>query len=160
MAMNKLIIIGNLTASPESRLVDTANGTQAVCNFNVAVNRKSGNKDITDYFRVSCWNKQAENVMKYLVKGSKVCVEGPISARAYAANDGTLKASLEISAINIEFLASPRQNSGQTQQTTQYQQQQYQQTTPQYAPQIPNEASRDGFMNVPPGIGDEGLPFG
>ena len=150
--MNKLIIIGNLTASPESRLVDTANGTQTVCNFNVAVNRKIRNNDITEYFRVSCWNKQAENVMKYLVKGSKVCVEGPISARGYIANDGTAKASLEMSAINIEFLSSPRQNNGQTQQAPQYQQPQYQQ------PMAPAPNAEDGFMNIPPGM-EEDMPF-
>jgi len=143
--MNKLMIIGNLTANPESRLVDTSNGPQTVCNFSVAVNMRTGGKDKTEYFRVSCWNRFAENVMKYLVKGSKVYVEGPASARAYTAHDGTAKASLEIAANTIEFLSSSRQNNG---------------TDPAqgYPPMPPAPNADEGFMNIPPGT-DEGIPF-
>jgi len=179
--MQKLIIIGNLTANPESRFVDTATGSQNVCNFTVATNRIIRGNKTAEYFRVSLWNKQADNAMKYLSKGSKVCVIGTVTARAYTAQDGTLRASLEVQGVEVEYLSSsgntgnadgqpPQQQYVQNQPQASYQQpqQQYQQNMYtqnqwQNAPaqtQAPtNEASQDGFMNVPPGINDEGLPF-
>jgi single-strand DNA-binding protein len=110
--MNKVIIIGNLTANPESRQVSTADGTNTVCNFNVATNRVVHGQKQTTYFRVSCWGRQAENAMKYLVKGRRVAVTGPVSARGYQAQDGTIRASLEVSAMEIEYMGG-RQESAQ-----------------------------------------------
>ena len=43
---------------------------------------------------------------KYLAKGRKVCVVGPVSARTYTANDGTTRVSLEVTADEVEFLSS------------------------------------------------------
>ncbi len=103
--MNDLTIIGNLTANPSSRVVSTANGQQIVCDFNVAVNRFVRGQKVTDYFRVSCWNKQAENAMKYLLKGSKVAVKGAVTARAYEGSDAKPHASLEVFAEKIEYLS-------------------------------------------------------
>lgn len=147
--MNKLVIIGNLTANPETRYVDTASGQQMVCNFTVAVNRVVRDRKLTDYFRVSCWNRQADNAAKYLSKGSKVAVTGPVTARAYQARDGSARASLEIPAETIEYLSSRNENSQDPAAPAhdQYAQQ------GQYS-----QADIDGFMQIPPGI-DEELPF-
>ena len=79
--MNRLTIIGNLTAEPELR--STPNG-KSVCNFTVAVNRRNkieGQPD-ADFFRVSAWNQLGENCAKYLAKGRKVCVVGAVSVRS------------------------------------------------------------------------------
>lgn len=111
--MNRLTIIGNLTHNPESRVVDTQNGAKTVCNFTVAVNRVVRGQKITEYFRVSCWEKQADNAMKYLAKGRKVAVTGPITGRAYMGSDGQPKVSLEIQRPEeIEYL-SGRTDGGQ-----------------------------------------------
>lgn len=109
--MNKATIIGNLTANPESRLVNTRNGTATVCNFTVAADNFVHGQKVTTFFRVTCWYKLAENVMKYLVKGRKVCVVGPMSASAYIAQDGSARARLEISANEIEYLSSKQKDS-------------------------------------------------
>ena len=101
--MNKLLIIGNLTADPEMRT--TPNG-KTVTNFTVAVSRK-GDKDKTDYFRCAAWGKTGEVCGQYLGKGKKVCVVGEVSARAYEGKDGEAKASLEVFVTEVEFL-SPR----------------------------------------------------
>ena len=104
--MNKLTIIGNLTRDPELRT--TSQGVN-VCTFTVAVNRrnaKEGQPD-ADFFRVSAWRMLGENCNKFLTKGRKVCVVGPVSARTYQANDGTTRVSLEVMAEDVEFL-SPR----------------------------------------------------
>lgn len=100
--MNKLTIIGNLTRDPETR---TTQDGKTVCTFSVAVNRRS-KKDEADYFRVSAWNALGENCSKYLSKGKKVCVIGPVSVHAYQGNDGKPGASLEVMAQDIEFLTS------------------------------------------------------
>ena len=110
--MNKLTIIGNLTENPQSRAVTTSDGSRTVCNFNVATNRVVRGQKRTTYFRVSCWGKQAENAMKYLLKGRKVAVIGPVEASAYTAQDGSARARLEVQAEEIEYLSS-RQDSGE-----------------------------------------------
>lgn len=101
--MNKLTIIGNLTADPEMRT--TPNG-KTVTNFTVAVSRK-GDKDKTDFFRCAAWGKTGEVCGQYLGKGKKVCVIGKVSARAYTDKQGEAKASLEVFVYEVEFL-SPR----------------------------------------------------
>lgn len=101
--MNKLIIIGNLTADPEMR---TTLSGKTVTNFTVAVSRK-GDKDKTDFFCCAAWNKTGEVCGQYLGKGKKVCVVGEVSARAYTDKQGEAKASLEVLVAEAEFL-SPR----------------------------------------------------
>ena len=101
--MQKIYIIGNLTADPEMRA--TPNG-KTVTNFTVAVSRK-GDKDKTDYFRCAAWGKTGEVCGQYLGKGKKVCVVGEVSARAYTDKQGEAKASLEVFVTEVEFL-SPR----------------------------------------------------
>lgn len=100
--MNKAIIVGNLTADPQTRT--TPNGN-SVCSFTVAVN---GRDNQATFFRVSAWNKLAELCQQYLAKGRKVLVTGPVSARAYQTNGGENRASLELVANEVEFL-SPRE---------------------------------------------------
>ncbi|MBR3795749.1 MAG: single-stranded DNA-binding protein [Clostridia bacterium] len=107
--MNKLILIGNLTRDPELRT--TPQGI-SVCDFTVAVNRKAGSQQETDYFRVTAWRQLGENCHKYLAKGRKVFVSGAVSARTYQAQDGSTRVSLEVTADDVEFL-SPR-NDGAT----------------------------------------------
>lgn len=100
--MNRLTIIGNLTRTPEARA--TADGN-TVTVFTVAVNRGDRNgHPMADYVRVSAWNKLGENCGRYLDKGKKVCVTGPVRASAYLGQDGTPRASLEMTAREVEFL--------------------------------------------------------
>lgn len=106
--MNKLTIIGNLVRDPESKT--TQNGLQ-VCSFTVAVNRrrKDGEAPEADFFRVIAWRQLADICGKYLTKGRKVCVIGTVSARAYTGKDGNAKASLEVTAEDVEFLNGAEQ---------------------------------------------------
>lgn len=102
--MNRLTIIGNLTSDPELRT--TANGKQ-VCSFSVAVNRrKTGNdQPEADFFRVSAWEGLAKICNEYLAKGRKVAVVGSVSCRAYQTQKGECRASLEVTAQDVEFLS-------------------------------------------------------
>jgi single-strand DNA-binding protein len=114
--MNRLTIIGNLTNDPELR---TTPSGDSVCSFGVAVNRRGrrdaqGNQaEQTDFFRVSVWRQQGENCAKYLAKGRKVAVTGPVSVSTYQAQDGTTRATLELTADDVEFL-TPRNEQPET----------------------------------------------
>lgn len=104
--MNKLIIIGNLCGDPATRVTPSG---KSVCSFDVAVNERRGGQNSTTYFRVSAWEKQGENCQRYLSKGKKVFVAGPVSARAYQDRNGETRVTMEITANEVEFL-SPADN--------------------------------------------------
>lgn len=99
-----MTIIGNLVRDPELR---TTQGGVSVCTFTVAVNRKrrQGEDEQADYFRVSAWRELGENCHKWLIKGRKVCVIGPVSVSTYTGNDGKTYANLEVQAQDVEFLS-------------------------------------------------------
>jgi single-strand DNA-binding protein len=109
--MNKLTIIGNLARDPEQRM--TSNG-MSVCNFTVAVNRRKrvDGQPEADFFRVSAWQKLGDNCQRFLAKGRKVAVVGPVSVSTYQANDGSTRAQLEIIADDVEFLSSRGEENG------------------------------------------------
>lgn len=106
--MNKIVLIGNVTADPQMRA--TQNGV-TVCTFTIAVNRRfaaiEGQKQ-TDFFRINAWRQLGEVCGKYVTKGMKVSVIGELQARTYEAKDGSTKFSLDVSADEVEFL-SPKQ---------------------------------------------------
>ena len=116
--MNSLNIIGNLTNDPTVRA--TAQGI-TVCDFTVAVNRRQKGDQEADYFRVTAWRQLGEHCSRFLSKGRKVAVRGPVSARTYTAKDGSTRVSLEVTAEDVEFL-SPR-NEQEMREEQQYQQQ-------------------------------------
>lgn len=104
--MNKLIIIGNLTRDPELRATPSG---KSVCNFTVAVNRRrsqSTGQPEADFFRATVWGQMGENCQRYLAKGRKVSVVGPVSASTYQASDGSTRVQLEVTAEDVEFLSS------------------------------------------------------
>ena len=104
--MNKVFIVGNLTRDPELR---TTRDGIAVCSFTVAVNRRNrgaeaGQPD-ADYFRVTAWRGLGENCNRFLSKGKKVSVVGTVSVSTYTAQDGSTRASLDVTADDVEFLS-------------------------------------------------------
>ena len=103
--MNLLTIIGNLTRDPELR--STSSGV-SVCDFSVAVNprKRSENGPDAQFFKVTVWRELAQNCARFLFKGRKVCVVGPVELRTYQANDGTTKAYMEVTGQQVEFLSS------------------------------------------------------
>ncbi len=108
--MNKIHIIGNVTADPKDETTSTG---KRVARFTVAVNRGWGDSKQTDFFRCTAWEKRAETILKYLHKGNKISVVGAVTARAYTAN-GEARASLEISSVeDFEFLTAKQEQTEQ-----------------------------------------------
>jgi len=109
-----ITIVGNLGRDPETRY--TPNGRMNVA-LNVAVSHRfrdqSGQQqERTNWFRVTAWGTQAENLDRmaqqgWLVKGRSVFVSGRFEAREYTGNDGTQRTSLDITANEVQ-LVGPR----------------------------------------------------
>ena len=141
--MNKVFIVGNLTRDPELR--STRDGI-SVCSFTVAVNRRVRNAEAgqpeADFFRVTAWRQLGEICAKYLAKGRKVAVTGSVSASAYTAQDGSARASLEVTADDVEFL-TPRGEAGEAP------------VAPRAQASAPAAPQSNGFVQVD----DDELPF-
>ncbi len=111
--MNKAILVGNLTRDPENR--STTSGL-SVTTFTVAVQRRFKSQDgqqQADFISVVTWRGLADNCAKYLFKGSKVCVVGPIQTRNYDDANGVRRYVTEIVADEVEFLSSKGAQSSQ-----------------------------------------------
>lgn len=97
-SLNKVQLIGNLTRDPELRY--TPSGT-AVCSFGLATNRAwttdNGEKhEETEFHNIVAWNKLAELCSQFLVKGRKVYLEGRLSTREWAGQDGAKRQRTEV----------------------------------------------------------------
>lgn len=137
------MIIGNAVADAVLRA--TQDGTN-VCSFTVAVNRKGKNKEKdTDYFKVSAWRGLAENCAKYVKKGMKVCVVGSVSVSTYNAQNGETRASMDVTANEVEFLTRVQDDSSSTPHEDYSQ-----------APEVQRQPQ--SYADVSAEIGDE-LPF-
>ena len=115
-SFNKIIVVGYLGRDPELRY--TQDGTP-VCNFSVATTerRKDRNgemQDVTTWFRVNVWRRQAEVASQYLKKGRLVYVEGRLSQSEYQDREGQTRMSLEIHASDIQFIGSRGDEAGGT----------------------------------------------
>ena len=117
--MNKSTIIGNVTRDPMSR---TTQEGKRVCHFTVAVNRRNAadGQQGADFFDVATFSALADNCARYIRKGKKVAVVGPVSASVYKAQNGETRAQLQVMAQEVEFLTpadKATQGAPQTQKT-------------------------------------------
>lgn len=143
--INRVILVGRLTKDPEYR--QTPSGV-SVATFTLAVNRTFTNSQgerEADFINIVVFRKQAENVSKYLSKGSLAGVDGRIQSRSYENNEGRRVFVTEVVADSVQFMDSK----GSNQQSNQPQQQRGQ------APAGNNPFANDDNAN----IDDDDLPF-
>lgn len=95
--MTQIAFIGNLTSPPELRYTQSG---KAVANVTVAVNRKKGDVEETDFHRVTVWEGMAENLAQ-LDKGTRVVVVGRITQREYQTKEGEKRTAWEVTADAI-----------------------------------------------------------
>jgi single-strand DNA-binding protein len=110
MSFNKITIVGNLGRDPELRY--TPQGTP-VCSFTVATNERRKDKagemqDMTTWFRVTLWGRQAETASQYLTKGRPIYVEGRLRVEEWTDRDGKQRYTLEVHATDMQFIGSGR----------------------------------------------------
>lgn len=102
--LNRVILIGRLTADPELRY--TNSGT-AVASFTLAVDRtrtgQNGERE-TDFINIVVWQKQAELCAQYLRKGRLAAVDGRLQIRSYENREGQKVRVAEVVAESVRFL--------------------------------------------------------
>lgn len=110
--LNKVVLMGRLTADPEMRA--TKQGTP-VGSFTLAVNRrtKPDEPQVADFLDIVVWGKTAEFVKRYFSKGQQVAVAGRIQSRMWEDQNGNKRKSVEIVAEEVHFAEPKRQNNAQ-----------------------------------------------
>ena len=109
--INRVVLVGRLTRDPELRY--TTNNI-ANLRFTVAVNRQFTNQSgerQADFIGCVAWRSQAENMAKFLRKGSLIGVEGRIETGSYQAQDGQMRYTTDVIADSVQFL-EPRSAQG------------------------------------------------
>lgn len=106
MSLNRIFLIGNLGQDPEMRYTQSQ---LAVCNFSLATNeRRQGDDgqwvDQTEWHKIVCFGKTAENCSQYLKKGRQVFVEGRIQTRKYQDKEGKDRYITEVVANAVRFI--------------------------------------------------------
>ncbi len=110
MNLNKVVLIGRLTADPESRNIPSG---ESVCSFSIATNRywtdreTKQKKEKTEYHNIVAWTRLAEIASQYLKKGSLVFIEGRLQTRNWEDDSGNKRYRTEIIAENLQL--GPRQ---------------------------------------------------
>ncbi|MGB2982432.1 MAG: single-stranded DNA-binding protein [Candidatus Bipolaricaulia bacterium] len=116
-SLNRVILIGNLTADPEMRY--TPSGT-ARTRFSIAINRQykdsSGQmKEEVTFVPIVVWGSQAENCANYLSKGRSVAVDGRLRIDSFENAEGERRKVVEVVASAVQFLGGPARSQDQKQ---------------------------------------------
>lgn len=153
--INNVVLVGRLTRDPELR--KTQSGISVV-NFTLAVNRsfqdQSGETQ-ADFINCIAWRNQAENLARYMRKGSLIGVEGRIQTGSYETDEGT-RYTTDVVANRIQFLESRNQQQPQQQNFHGYEEQ----THPSDNNQNRDEKKEDDYYTVSQDIiSDDDLPF-
>ena len=107
-SVNKVILIGNLGKDPEIRRLESG---VTVASFTLAtsenyVDKNSGErKEITDWHDIVLWRGLAEVAEKYLVKGTKIYVEGKLKKRSWQDKEGVTRYSTEVVGDEMTILS-------------------------------------------------------
>lgn len=118
MSINRVTITGNLTRDPEVR--NTQSG-MAVLNLGVAVNDRRKNnqtgewEDVPNFIDCVMFGTRAENVARYLRKGSKVAIEGKLRWSQWEDKQGGKRSKIEVVVDDLEFMSRDGGEGGQRQ---------------------------------------------
>lgn len=111
--LNKVILMGRLTAEPELR--HTQSGT-AVASFRIAVERDFKDKETgekkSDFINIVAWRSTAELVSRYFTKGRMAIVDGKLQVREYTDKDGNRRYAVEVVANSVYFVDSRKDSAG------------------------------------------------
>jgi len=109
MNLNKVFLLGRLTADPQLR---TTPSGQAVANFGLATNRiwidkENTKREEAEFHNIVVWGKQAEVAQRFLAKGGLVLIEGRIQTRSWDDRQGQRRKTTEIIAERIQLGPRP-----------------------------------------------------
>ena len=142
--MNKAILMGRIVRDPEVRY-SQGERSMAIAKYSLAVDRRgrrNDNDQTADFINIIAFDKAGEFAEKYFRQGMRVLVSGRIQTGSYTNKDGVKVYTTDIVVEDQEF-ADSKGAAGESHQ--------------QSRPEQSNIG--DGFMNIPEGVEDEGLPF-
>lgn len=150
--MNKVILMGRLTREPDVRYSQNSDGSMAVARYTLAVDRRrartnsDGAEQTADFISCVAFGRQGEFAEKYLHQGTKIAITGRIQTGSYTNKDGQRVYTTDVVVDDQEFAESKASAAS---------------SEAAYTPSRSNPAAPagDGFMNIPDGVEDEGLPF-
>ena len=140
--MNRVVLMGRLTRDPEVRYTQ-GNEPMAVARYTLAVNRRTRKEDGSqeaDFINIVAFRKAGEFAEKYFRQGMRVLVAGRIQTGSYTNKDGQRIYTTDVIVDEQEFADAKRDGADPS----------------HYGASSP---IGDGFMNIPDGVEDEGLPF-
>jgi len=145
--MNKVILMGRLTRDPEVRY-STGERQMAIARYTLAVDRRrartnDSSEQTADFIGCVAFDRAAEFAEKYFKQGMRVLVTGRIQTGSYTNKDGQKVYTTDVVVEDQEFADSKNSDGGAA----------------TYTRPAPAQAVSDGFMNIPDGVEDEGLPF-
>ena len=163
--MNKVILMGRLTRDPDVR-VSTGERQMSIARYTLAVDRRgrrtdNGGEQTADFISCVAFDRAAEFAEKYfhqgmrvlitgrLRKGTKIAATGRIQTGSYTNKEGQKVYTTDVVVEDQEFADSKGAGSGDNGGFA-----------PGSRPMPAAAAPADGFMNLPIGVEDEGLPFG
>ena len=153
--MNRVILMGRLTRDPEVRY-SQGERSMAIARYTLAVDRRgrrtqdsSAEQQTADFINCVAFDRAAEFAEKYFRQGMRVLVSGRIQTGSYVNKEGQKVYTTEVILDDQEFADSKGAASEMGG---------YAQAAPSQRP-APTSAIGDGFMNIPDGVEDEGLPF-
>lgn len=150
--MNKVILMGRLTRDPDVRYSQSGDGSMAVARYTLAVDRRrsrsgESNEQTADFISCVAFGRNAEFAEKYLHQGTKIAATGRIQTGSYTRQDGQKVYTTDVVIEEQEFAESKASSAAGTDAG--------------YTPSRPEPiaSAGAGFMNIPDGVEDEGLPF-
>ena len=163
--MNRVILMGRLTRDPEVRY-SQGERSMAIARYTLAVDRRGrrsqdGDQGQTaDFINIVAFDRAGEFAEKYFRQGMRVLISGRIQTGSYVNKDGQKVYTTDVIVDDQEFADSKNQSSGDSgfgggSYGGGNSRESYQQGTRP----APSSAIGDGFMNIPDGVEDEGLPF-
>lgn len=157
--MNKVILMGRLTRDPEVRY-SQGERSMAIARYTLAVDRRGRrNQDgdqgqTADFINIVAFDRAGEFAEKYFRQGMRVLISGRIQTGSYVNKDGQKVYTTDVIVEDQEF-ADSKNSSSDNSGFGGGSRGSYQQATRP----APSSAIGDGFMNIPDGVEDEGLPF-
>ena len=135
--------MGRLTREPDVRYSQNVDGSIAIARYTLAVDRRRGKdqEQTADFISCVAFGKAGEFAEKYLHQGTKIVVTGRIQTGSYTNKEGQKVYTTDVVVEDHEFAES---KSAAT-------------NTPS-RPE-PGQMLGDGYMAIPDGVDDEGLPF-
>ena len=113
MALNKVMLIGNVGNDPEIRYLDSnpqsPQGNAKVASFRLATteryrDRNGETRENTEWHSIVAWRSNADLVEKFVHKGSQIYIEGKLRTRQWTDQTGNKRFTTEVQADNIQLL--------------------------------------------------------